>query len=112
MWRGSLSYRATRTAAPWLKTVWSGLTQAAATARMPCPTDKEETVSRITSSVPSHRTSRLDRHTQRAARRRLEREVLELASTPSGRSELAAVMRRHTEEENAELEAILTRTAC
>lgn len=48
------------------------------------------------------------RRSQRLARRRLQREVLDLCSTRDGQHELRAVMARHTVEENRELEGILT----
>jgi hypothetical protein len=68
-------------------------------------------VNRLTQSIMSAQQARRQRASQRNARRRLEREVLDLASTPSGRSELDAIMRRHTPEETRELHGILSRIA-
>ena len=68
-------------------------------------------MNRFTQSLWSAQQARDARQIRRVARRRLEREVLDLASTPSGRRELDAIMRRHTAEENRELEAMLTRVA-
>lgn len=68
-------------------------------------------MNRIISSLSSAQQARDERRAQRAARRQMEREVLDLVSTPSGRRELDSIMRRHTPEENSELESILTRLA-
>ena len=68
-------------------------------------------MNRFTQSLWSAQQARDARQIRRVARRRLEREVLDLASTPSGRRELDAIMRRHTAEENRVLEAMLTRVA-
>jgi hypothetical protein len=68
-------------------------------------------VNRFTQSISSAQQARGERRTRRQARQRLEREVLDLASTPEGRSELDSIMRRHTPEQTRELEGILTRIA-
>jgi hypothetical protein len=68
-------------------------------------------VNRLTQSLSSAQQAREARRSQRAARRRMEREVLDLASTPAGRRELDSIMRRHTADETRELEHILTRVA-
>lgn len=68
-------------------------------------------MNRFTQSISSAQQARGARRTQREARRRLEREVLDLASTPEGRSELDSIMRRHTPDQTRELEGILTRIA-
>ena len=68
-------------------------------------------MNRFTQSISSAQQARGERRTRRQARQRLEREVLDLASTPEGRSELDSIMRRHTPEQTRELEGILTRIA-
>ena len=68
-------------------------------------------MNRLTQSIVSAQTARRQRAGRRAAHRRLERELLDLASTPSGRSELDAIMRRHTSEQTSDLRAILSRIA-
>ncbi len=68
-------------------------------------------MNRFSQSLSSAQQARAERRGQRAARRQMEREVLDLVSTPSGRRELDSIMRRHTPEENSELESILTRLA-
>ena len=68
-------------------------------------------MNRLTQSIMSAKQARRQRASQRTAHRRLEREVLDLASTPSGRSELDAIMRRYSAEETRELQGILSRIA-
>jgi hypothetical protein len=76
-----------------------------------CSEAIEDPVNRLSQSLSSAQQARDARRGQRVARRRMEREVLDLASTPAGRRELDAIMRRHTAEETRELEDILTRVA-
>jgi len=68
-------------------------------------------VNRLTKSIASARQARRQRASQRAAHRRLERELIDLASTPSGRSELDAIIRRHSSEQTRDLQDILSRIA-
>jgi hypothetical protein len=48
-----------------------------------------------------------NRRTARRAQRRLEDEILQMYATPTGRTELDAIMRRHPAEDVAPLDAIL-----
>ena len=68
-------------------------------------------MNRLTQSIVSARQARRQRASQRAAHRRLERELIDLASTPSGRSELDAIIRRHSSEQTRDLQDILSRIA-
>jgi hypothetical protein len=65
-------------------------------------------VNRLTEAVSSVQSNLTSRRESRLAHRQLVREVLDLASTPSGRLELDSILSRHTPEETRELESILT----
>ena len=75
------------------------------------PVDHRGTVNRFSQSISSVQRARDARRSLRASRRRLEREVLDLASTTQGRRELDSVMSRHTPAQTREVERILTRIA-
>jgi hypothetical protein len=64
-------------------------------------------VNRLTEAVSSVQTTYKSRRESRLAHRQMVREVLELASTDSGRRELDSIMSRHTPEETRVLESIL-----
>ncbi len=61
-------------------------------------------------TVPSLRASLAQRRVARTKRRRLVRELASYR-TPSERMELNLILARHSEEETAEVEAILTQQA-
>jgi hypothetical protein len=64
-------------------------------------------VNRLTEAVSSVQSTFVSRRDSRLARRQMVREVLDLASTPSGRRELDSIISRHTPEETQVLESIL-----
>jgi hypothetical protein len=64
-------------------------------------------VNTIRESLSTARHNLEIRRTARQKHRQLVREVSQMYSTPTGRSEIDAIMRRHTTEEVAELDWIL-----
>ena len=61
----------------------------------------------ITQTLSTARHNLEIRRTARRAQRRLVEEISQMYATPSGRSEIEAIMQRHTAEEIAELDAIV-----
>lgn len=61
----------------------------------------------ITQTLSTARHNLEIRRTARRAHRRLVEEISSMYSTPTGRAEIEAIMRRHTAEEIAELDAIV-----